>query len=355
MKSKYIDINKAILKIENPFPNDNILSSYSDFLKLRDYLHYYKYNPKVLLALLQMTASLWKSEKRINRLSLMQSIKRYGFKDKTETIPLEARQLVFELFRLSFNESDSLNPKQIDEIRKLSNYNLINLELSEQEETWLTEYAFNANAILNRALRYPIRSAVISKWVRDHFYDNRLRNRRAELLSWVLDEVPDYEIAQEILVDDFEYLNSSDIKAIKEYEDELDACKIIGTELSDFLPKKTLWNFLSDKEPETEPTHFSSPELKLSKRFYGIPLDSSKFEYPVSIPDFDKLRNEFYSTIDRTYNITMLWAVYYSRLDNNLKTTLFKKYYSEDTYYTFFKLIKKMNNIDLLKWLRDKQ
>ena len=355
MKSRYNEIQRTILKIENPYPDDNILSNYPDYIKVRDFLHYYKYNIKVLNTLLQLTISLWKSEKRINRLSLMQSIKRYGFKDKTELYPIETRSLVFELFRLSYDESAFLNPNQVEEIRKLSNSCLMNLGLTENEETWLTDNAFKADNILNRVLRYPVQSSIISKWAREHFYDNRLRTRRPELLSWIIDEVPDYELAQEILADDFEYLNKSDIKAIKEYEDEMDASKIIGTELSDFLPQKTSWLWAEDKEPEKELINFSNPELSLSKRFYGIPLDSKKVDYPVGIPDFNKLTKEFYETIDKTYTITMLWAVYYSRLDNELKTTLFKKYYSDDTYYTFFKLIKKMNNIELLIWLRDKQ
>ena len=245
--------------------------------------------------------------------------------------------------------------RQFAEIRKLTNSCLINLGLTENEETWLTQNAFNADTILNRVLRYPVRSTIISKWAREHFYDNRLRTRRPELLSWIIDEVPDYELPKEILADDFEYLNKSDIKAIKEYDDEMEASKIIGTELSDFLPKKTSWLWNENEQPPKELINFSNPELTLSKRFYGIPLDSSKEGYLVGIPDFKKLSKEFYSTLDRTYSITMLWAVYYSRLDNDLKTTLFKKYYSNETYFTFFKLIKKINNIVLLKWLIDKQ
>ena len=355
MKHRIKEIQRAILKIENPSPEDNIITTYSDYLKVRDFLHYYKYNPAVLLALLQLTDLLWKSDKRINRLSLIQSIKRYGFKDKTELYPSEIRLLVFQLFRLSFEESSYLNPKQIAEIRKLTNSCLINLGLTENEETWLTQNAFNADTILNRVLRYPVRSTIISKWTREHFYDNRLRTRRPELLSWIIDEVPDYELPKEILEDDFEYLNKSDIKAIKEYDDEMEASKIIGTELSDFLPKKTSWLWNENEQPPKELINFSNPELTLSKRFYGIPLDSSKEGYLVGIPDFKKLSKEFYSTLDRTYSITMLWAVYYSRLDKDLKTTLFKKYYHDETYFTFFKLIKKINNIVLLKWLSEKQ
>ena len=155
MNHRIKDIQRAILKIENPSPEDNIITTYSDYLKVRDFLHYYKYNPAVLLALLQLTDLLWKSDKRINRLSLIQSIKRYGFKDKTELYPIETRSLVFELFRLSYDESAFLNPNQVEEIRKLSNSCLMNLGLTKKEETWLTDNAFKANNILNRVLRYP--------------------------------------------------------------------------------------------------------------------------------------------------------------------------------------------------------
>ncbi len=52
--------------------------------------------------------------------------------------------------------------------------------------------------------------------------------------------------------------------------------------------------------------------------------------------------------------ITMLWSIYYSRLDIPLKSTLLKKYYCEETYQSFFKICKKLEAIELLMWLKDK-
>jgi len=94
--------------------------------------------------------------------------------------------------------------------------------------------------------------------------------------------------------------------------------------------------------------------VKLSRRFYDVPIDFSK-KYPVSIPDFESLRHEFYSKIENTKKITMIWAIGYSRLDNQTKENLLKKYYCEESYYSLFRVSKKIKQVDLLKWLLDKQ
>ena len=42
MNDKQIQIQKAILNLENPYPNDNLITGYKDFLKVRDFLPFYK-------------------------------------------------------------------------------------------------------------------------------------------------------------------------------------------------------------------------------------------------------------------------------------------------------------------------
>ena len=51
----------------------------------------------------------------------------------------------------------------------------------------------------------------------------------------------------------------------------------------------------------------------------------------------------------------MIWAIGYSRLDNQTKENLLKKYYCEESYYSLFRVSKKIKQVDLLEWLLDKQ
>jgi hypothetical protein len=366
-RQRKIELQRAIIELEKPYPKDDLILSYSDFLKVRDYLNYYQFNPIVFDNLLNLVNDKWKSEKRINRLSLLQKTKQYFLitqQDITRDdysrnikpnfqLKVETRKLLFNLFRKTFEERNYISHKQLDEARKICNNVLINLELTPIEEEWLCSNILVSELILNRVLRYPIKSEVISNWAKSNFQNNILRSRRAELLSWIIDQEPTFEIDQQTLINDFEYLNQSDLQAIKNYDDEITANKIIEQELGEYLPKKTHYGFFDDTYHE-ERVDLSVPELKLIKRPYSIPIDTSK-EYPVSIPNFEALKQDFYTNLPTHQKVTMIWAIGYSRLDNELKFSLLKKYYSNETYYSMYRVCKRTKNIKLLKWISERQ
>lgn len=363
-KQRKIELQRAIIELEKPYPKDDFILSYSDFLKVRDYLSYFQFNNVVFDKLVNLANDIWNTEKRISRLSLLQKIKQYLHQDTSSDyysrnikpsfqLKVETRKLLFNLFRKTFEERNYISNKQIEEARKICNNVLINLELTPIEEEWLCSNILLSELILNRVLRYPIKSELISNWTKSNFQNDILRSRRAELLSWVIDQEPTFEIEQQTLIDDFEYLNQSDLQAIQNYDDEIVANKIIEQELGEYLPRKTHYDFFGSTHRE-EKIDLSIPELKLSKRPYGITIDTSK-EYPVSIPNFEKLREEFYTNLPTHQKVTMIWAIAYSRLDNMLKYSLLKKYYSKETYYSMFKVCKKTKNIELLKWILERQ
>lgn len=231
---------------------------------------------------------------------------------------------------------------------------LINIPLTLEDEKWLCDRAEASEIILNRVLRYPIKSDIISDWVKSNFKNDQLRNRRAELLSWIIDQEPQYVIDHQILIDDFEYANKIDLKAIQDYNFELEINKIIERELGDTLPiekQEQDWSNETDYEEIVAP---SAPELKLSTRFYGMIMESSN-NYPVAIPDFDKTRQEFYAEIMIHHKTTMIWSIGYSRIDNETKSNLLKKYYCNETYYSLFKVCKRTKNAKLLRWILEQQ
>lgn len=366
-KKQKIEILKAIAEIENPYPKNNLISSYGDFLKVRNYLPYYKFNPIVFDELLQLVLNEWESHKRINRLSLLQSVKQYfrGALDEKQreyysiktrphrTLGITTRKKVFDLFRKVFEESKYISTRQLDEARKICNYVLINLELTPVEEEWLCSNISASELILNRVLRYPVQSTVITTWAKSNFKNDCYRHRRAELVGWVIDETPDFEVDQQTLIDDFDYLNQCDLQAIQNYDDEVAANKIMEQELGEYLPKRPYYSPFDDAI-NGEEIDLSLPELTLSKRPYSIPIDSSK-SYPVRIPDFDFLKHNFYNDLAVHQKITMIWAIAYARIDNKLKFALLKKYYCKETYYSLYRICKRTNNLALLKWMLQNQ
>jgi hypothetical protein len=363
INQRTFEIQKAITELENPYPKDDLISSYKDYLKVRDYLPFYQFNLSVFSSLLNLTCDLWPSNKRINRLSLLQSIKRYGYithqgkgystiAAKSADIPIEVNKKTFMLFKYCFEGRVVLSPKQLEEAMKICNRILINTVLEDTDIEWLCENAEKSNIILNRVLRYPAKSAIISHWVRQHDQMESYRIRRAELVGWMLDENPDFIIDKQTLTDDFEYFNTVDLKAIREYESELDGFNVIERDFKGILAARapSRMERLSGMHSETIT---QPPELELSKRFYNTHLDYSR-NHKTFIPDFEKLREEFYLKIDTTIKVTMLWAIAYSRLDATVKTELMKKYYSPEINWTYFKISKKLKLIESLKWLKER-
>ncbi len=363
-KQRKIELQRTIIELEKSYPKDDLIISYSNFLKVRDYLRYYQFNPIVFDNLITLANEKWNTEKRISRISLLQKIKQYLYQDTGKDyyskntkpnfqLKIETRKLLFNLFKKTFEEKKYISYIQLAEARKICNNVLINLELTPIEEEWLCSNIIESELILNRVLRYPIKSVIISNWAKSNFHNDILRSRRAELLSWIIDQEPNFEINQQTLLDDFEYLNQSDLQAIKNYDNEIAANKIIEEELGEYFPKKTQYNFFDRRYNEAK-GDLSAPELKLSKRPYGVIIDISK-AYPVNIPNFEKLSEDFINNLPTHKKVTMIWGIGYSRLDNSLKFSLLKKYYCNETYYSMYRVCKRTKNIELLKWILDRQ
>jgi len=361
--SKKIELQNAIIKLENVFPTNDLIISYADFLKVKHYLGSYQFNPAVFQNILSLINTLWKSNKRINRLVLLIKLRQYlNTKDPekqtsphsrsfefTNTLSLDIRKQLFELFMNIFDYPSHISSKQLEEARKYSNNLLINVGLTDVEEDWLCINADKSPHILNRILRYPIKSTVISKWARENFNNTSFVTRRAELISWIIDEEPTFEVNNQQLLDDFENMNQLDRQAIQSYKDDTYANQILERELGDILPR-IKYNDVETGEIREGRVDLDSPELKLIRRPYAYPIDmnSDLFQH---IPDFNKMSQEFYNQIELFKMKTMIWGIAYSRLDNESKSGLLKKYYCAETYHSLFKASKKIKNVEILKWL----
>ena len=135
MYSIKLDINRAIAEVENTYPSNDIISCYKDFLKHRDFLHYYKYNETVVVSLIDLTSKLWNTNNRISRASLVAVIKRYFKKAKTKTnINTQTATKIFELFKeIVYYENLKLSKESVNITKKAINSIMIGVKLKDQE------------------------------------------------------------------------------------------------------------------------------------------------------------------------------------------------------------------------------
>ena len=361
-------ISRAIAAIEHPYPPDDLIKTYKDFLKVRNVLPYYQYNPKVLVSLVDMLHSLWYSKERINRISLITVIKQYGSRVKAvkdyygrskaelHPFPVETNRKICWLFQRCFDMELPINRKQAEYIMVVCNSLLIGAALGAEEEQWLCDNMHRSPMIVNRVLRYPLASPVISKWAGANYNNDNYRDRRAEMAGWVLDENPGFVVDEQTLADDFEYLNQKDKAAIRQYDEEMEAKKIMDSELGTLLKPKdsNLPELFFPDIPLPAEYYSAPPQLELTKRFYSVPIDSAACsKYNRNVPDFNALTKTFHENIPHIQTTTMLWAITYSRLHIEKKEALLKKHYRESAANSFFYICRRLQSVNLLQWLKE--
>jgi len=151
-----LEINRAIAEVENIYPSDNLIVCYKDFLKHRDFLHYYQYNESVVISLIDLTFRLWNTSERISRPSLVAVTKRYFKKSEAKSnFTSNTASKIFELFKaIVYYEKLKLSKESIDRTKKAINSIMIGVELKEKELQWLCDHSNHSEFILNRLLRW---------------------------------------------------------------------------------------------------------------------------------------------------------------------------------------------------------
>ena len=332
-----------ILQYEHPQAPDDLILTYKDFLKVRDFLLYYPFNQVVFENLLKLTMELWTSNQRISRLSLLQGINRYYsvFCSKqtykgistgltAENFPVEIKELIFDLFKMTMEDFRFITPNQVDAARALANSLLIGMTLSDEQIKWLCDHAFVAKQPLNRVLRYPHKSCIISEWMKSNYDNDLLRERRSEVVGWIMDYEPGFEIQRSTILDDFRYLNDLDIKMLNKYK----------------VDRKGFYSILDMSGNYTS-------EVNFSFKIYGAPY--GKLRKDINRPD------EVSSVIRYVYtemnNIEMklkIWAIAWSRMEKDTKVEMLKKYYSEETQLEIIRANEKIKSAELLRWIMEK-
>ena len=350
---KRLDLQKAMTKLEKPWPNDDLISNYSDFLKHRDLIVYHRFNPVVFEHLLELAISHWTANQKVSRSSLVLTIRRYASEQEADlnTLDLSVKTKVFELFKLTLQRPEFIPQGQRDEVSKWAAQLMYGLLLEGTQLNDLCELALHHPKALNRILRYPIPFSIISNWVVAHFEHPILRLRRAEAVGWMLDTNPEFEVDDAIIRRDFEHMNDLDRSAVTNL--------VMGDAVNELFNTDWLSGFPIDHtipqdpfdSPQKPPSFtFGKDRIELIKRFYPVPTVHDKTA-DHWVPDFEALESFFEANHASLLKVTMVWGIAYSRIDKTLKSKLLRKYYCPETHYSIFRVATKHGLLDLLKWM----
>jgi hypothetical protein len=360
-------ILREIFRLQPQYPSDDILTNYNDFLKVRDLLHLYRFNPVVFERLLDLTLEKWNTNKRISRISLIETTCRYlnilretvnrankeKFRpDENSALALNVRRKLFLLFQKSIDDSTVLCPAQIEIAQTKCNNMLIGQPLPDDAIQWLLDNRAKHPCILNRIMRYPEKSKLINQWIKTHFEDDIIRIRRTESISRLLDFDADYELPLMLLKEDFESINELEENRFNDYKYDARSNMALAREMNEIFPDNhnlfytDLFGF----------KYFGGviPQPEIIRRPYRVPIQKDH-DLCLRLPDFDKLRDEYLSNLAFHQRATMIWATFYSRLDAETKNVLYRKYYHQDTLQLLVRISKREGNLGLLQWMLQQQ
>lgn len=348
------DLLKAIVKIEKPWPQDDKIGSYQDFLRHRDLIIYHQFNPVVLAQILDLALLNWSSTTKVSRHSLVMTIRRYVSELEFDVNRLSPsiKIKLFDLFTLTLTQLDRVPKGQREDVEKWAAQLILGVHFESPQLRELCDFALHHPKALNRILRYPAKSEIISAWAFENFDHPVLKLRRAEAVGWLLDVNPAFEVNEITIRADFDHMNEMDREAVS------------NVVMSDVVHQlfKTDWppDFPIDNEIPVEPYEvekkklppfaFGKDKVELIKRFYPVKTvyDKAADNW---VPDFEALEEYYQQNQETLRKVTMVWGIAYSRIDKKRKSQLLRKYYCPETHYSIFRVATKHKLLDLLKWM----
>jgi hypothetical protein len=357
------NIKKIIYHLEGYLPPDDLIKSYADFLKQKEYLRYMKFNVNVFNSLVDLLSESWKSNARVNRLVLLSKTQKYKQNaENPEIIPETTVNKLFALFKdIIFMQNFKTNVKSSDRLKHQIYLMLRGLRLRNEDLLWLCDKTETAMRILNRVLKYDYKSSVISDWARQNYEKDYIRLRRPVMTGWILDENPDFVVDGNTLTDDLEYENQIEIEKVRKHEEDMKAYqerkkmrkKPPIEDFNPFGPEDFFGGPIFEFEEK-------EPKLDIRPRFFeGLPSfekhRETLGEYKRDELYYYKLKEIFTENIGIVKNLTMVWGVYYSRLEEDVKMELYQRYYTREINYVFFKIAMMHENLRMLRWLEGKK
>jgi hypothetical protein len=351
---KHQDLLKAIVKIEKPWPPDDKIGSYQDFLRHRDLIIYHQFNQTVFEQILDLALLYWTATTKVSRHSLVMAIRRYVSEQEVDVNNLisSIKIKLFELFVLTLIHSDRVPKGQREEVEKWAAQLILGVQFESPQLRQLCNFALHHPKALNRVLRYPFKSEVISTWAFENFDHPVLKLRRAEAVGWLLDLNPSFEVDTKTIRADFDYMNEMDREAVSNIVMSDVVHQLFKTDWPTDFP---INNGIPVEPYEIEkkklpPFAFGKDKVELIKRFYPVKTvyDKAADNW---VPDFEALEEYYQQNQVILRKVTMVWGIAYSRIDKKQKSQLLRKHYCLETHYSIFRVATKHKLLDLLKWM----
>jgi hypothetical protein len=348
------DLLKAIVKIEKPWPTDDKIASYQDFLRHRDLIIYHQFNQTVFEQILDLALLNWTATSKVSRHSLVMTIRRYVSQQEVDVNNLipSIKIKLFELFVLTLTQLDRVSKGQREEVEKWAAQLILGVQFESPQLHQICDFALHHPKALNRVLRYPTKSEIISTWVFENFDNPVLKLRRAEAVGWLLDVNPSFEVDAKTIRADFDYMNEMDREALSNVVMSDVVHQLFNTDWPTDFP---IDNGIPVEPYEIEkkklpPFAFGKDKLELIKRFYPVKMvyDKAADNW---VPDFEALEEYYQQNQETLRKVTMVWGIAYSRIDKKQKSQLLRKYYTSETHYSIFRVATKHKLLDLLKWM----
>lgn len=335
-------IERQLFELDNKKLPSKGFSDYKEFLKNQHLVLLYPFEKTFLLSLIELAINCYTNKIRYNKTLLFRTLKSYYH--KKENIIHFPEELVEKLFNIFKSEISSEN-----QILDTINYLLIGQKLNHNQISFLVEHAFESSVSLNRILQYPFKNKQITCWVKYYYEDDRLRDRRIELTSWLLDEDIYFRPSNQILFDDHAYRYERDAKNF------CHQC-YFGTKLNPIFDRADF----EENEYVNDFPNRTSEELK--KEWFW-----TKYLYERKELDINELANFMKQTFRWSKHVftpwnaiepvelfkgrLMVWAIAYSRLPMNQKISCLKTEFSPDLIHSYLKVGKRLKSKELLQWL----
>lgn len=189
-ENQYFNALFASLRVQPQKFDKRFFKSYDTILQYYNFLRYSPFDEKFIVNFLTIIQPYIDNRKRFQRKKMIKLLKLHV---KKRPINKKLNQRTTSLL-FKFYQSQILN--STDEISNDLSVIIKNLELDSENIKWLIQNSGTSNYILNRLLRYPVKSDLISDWAKACLECNEFANRKSELLGFVLDKYPDYNCSK---------------------------------------------------------------------------------------------------------------------------------------------------------------
>lgn len=167
------------------------IKTFDDIIENKNQLKYSKYSLKTYSKILDIIIKKIDTKKRFQKEKSISILKWLNQKRNKKQLSRKIIDKIFYIYKnLIFNSNEnicwSLSTLLKDQI------------LSEHQLKWLTDNAIKSDFILNRVLRYPIKSRLISTWAKDNVNIEAFKKRNSEFIGLILNYYPDYRTDNKI-------------------------------------------------------------------------------------------------------------------------------------------------------------